>query len=134
MAYYETVFIARQDLTTSQVETLAEEFQTVLTEAGVTSIKKESWGLRTLAYLIKKNRKGHYIMFLFEAANEALFEFERKLRIHEDILRYLTIKRDVLDEAPSIMMQRVEKEEKRLKAFEQDYGDDFSNRTERKEF
>ena len=105
MRFYESVFIARQDITTAQVETMADEFAEIITSAGGSIKKREYWGLRTLAYRIKKNRKGHYIMFNMETGPEALSEYERILGLNEDVLRFLNIRIDEIPEGPSIMMQ-----------------------------
>ena len=105
MRLYESVFIARQDITTAQVETMADEFAEIITSAGGSIKKREYWGLRALAYRIKKNRKGHYIMFNMETGPEALREYERIMGLNENVLRFLNIRiEDVLD-GPSIMMQ-----------------------------
>ena len=105
MAYYECVFIARQDISATQVEGLTELFSKVITDNGGSIANTESWGLRTLAYRIKKNRKGHYVMFHIDAPAPAVHEMERQMRINEDLLRYLTIKVDAFEEGPSVMMQ-----------------------------
>ena len=105
MRFYESVFIARQDITTAQVETMADEFAEIITSAGGSIKKREYWGLRSLAYRIKKNRKGHYIMFNMETGPEALSEYERILGLNEDVLRFLNIRIDEVPEGPSIMMQ-----------------------------
>ena len=105
MRFYESVFIARQDITTAQVETMADEFAEIITSSGGSIKKREYWGLRTLAYRIKKNRKGHYIMFNMETGPEALSEYERLLSLNEDVLRFLNIRIDEIPEGPSIMMQ-----------------------------
>ena len=105
MRFYESVFIARQDITTAQVETMADEFAKIITSAGGSIKKREYWGLRALAYRIKKNRKGHYVMFNMETGPEALSEYERILGLNEDVLRFLNIRIDEVPEGPSIMMQ-----------------------------
>lgn len=105
MSYYEHVFIVRQDVSAQQVETLTETFSGVITELGGKIEKTENWGLKSLAYRIKKNRKGHYVLLNIDAPSEAITEMERQMRFHEDILRYLTIKLDELDPNPSIQMQ-----------------------------
>ena len=105
MRFYESVFIARQDITTAQVEAMADEFAEIITSAGGSIKKREYWGLRALAYRIKKNRKGHYIMFNMETGPEALSEYERILGLNEDVLRFLNIRIDEVPEGPSIMMQ-----------------------------
>jgi small subunit ribosomal protein S6 len=105
MRLYESVFIARQDITTVQVETMADEFSEIITSAGGSIKKREYWGLRALAYRIKKNRKGHYVMFNIESGSEALKEYERILGLNEDVLRFLNIRIEGVEETPSIMMQ-----------------------------
>jgi len=102
--YYESVFIARQDISAPQVETLAETFTKALEGHGGKVTKVENWGLRSLAYKIKKNRKGHYVLFNIDAPSEAVLEMERQMRINEDVLRYLTLRVDELEEGPSVMM------------------------------
>lgn len=105
MPLYESVFIARQDVSTPQVEALADEFASVIEQNGGKVTKREAWGLKGLAYKIKKNRKGHYMLFNLDAPSEAIAEMERQMRIHEDILRYLTVRVDELEEGPSIVMR-----------------------------
>ena len=105
MAFYENVFIARQDVSGAQVETLTEGFVTVITENGGQVTKREYWGLRNLAYRIKKNRKGHYVLLNIDAPPAAVKEMERTMRINEDIVRYLTIRVEALEEGPSAFMQ-----------------------------
>jgi small subunit ribosomal protein S6 len=106
MPFYENVFVARQDLTAQQVEAMADVLSEVISTSGGKVTKKEYWGLRTLAYRIKKNRKGHYMLLNVEAPAAAIAEAERTLRINEDVLRYLTIKVEALEEGPSAMMRR----------------------------
>ena len=105
MRFYESVFIARQDISTTQVESMADEFAGIITNAGGTVHKREYWGLRSLAYRIKKNRKGHYIMFNLETDGPTLKEYERIMGLNEDVLRFLNIRIEEVDEAPSIIMQ-----------------------------
>ena len=104
MPFYETVFIARQELTPAQVEALTEKFSQVLKDGGGKIHKTESWGLRTLAFRINKNRKGHYVLIESDAPAPAVHEMERTMRINEDILRYMTIAEDELSKGPSVMM------------------------------
>jgi len=94
MALYESVFIARQDITSAQVEGLTETFSTILKDNGGSLLKTEQWGLKTLAYKIKKNRKGHYVYFGVDAPAAAVAEMERNMSINEDVLRFLLIRRD----------------------------------------
>src|SRR5579875_2235113 len=105
MPFYENVFIARQDISTAQVEALTDTLANLVAENGGKVEKREYWGLRNLAYRIKKNRKGHYVLFNLEAPPAAVSELERNMRINEDILRYLTIRVDELEAGPSAMMQ-----------------------------
>jgi len=104
MSLYEHVFIARQDISTTQVEDLTSSFAAIISENGGTVAKTESWGLRTLAYRIKKNRKGHYVLFNLDAPAAAIRELERNQRLNEDVLRFMTIRVDELEEGPSAMM------------------------------
>ena len=105
MRLYESVFIARQDITSAQVEAIADEFAEIITSAGGSIRKREYWGLRSLAYRIKKNRKGHYVMFNMETGPEALREYERILGLNEDVLRFLNLNIEEVEDGPSIMMQ-----------------------------
>ncbi|MGC6517138.1 MAG: 30S ribosomal protein S6 [Candidatus Puniceispirillaceae bacterium] len=105
MRLYESVLIARQDISTAQVETLVEEFSAIIENGGGSIKKKEYWGLRSLAYRIKKNRKGHYVMLNLEANSETLNEYERIMGLNEDILRFMNIRIDEVSDEPSIMMQ-----------------------------
>ena len=105
MRLYESVFIARQDISTTQVESMADEFAGIITNAGGTIHKREYWGLRSLAYRIKKNRKGHYIMFNFETEGPTLKEYERIMGLNEDVLRFLNVRIEEVEEGPSIIMQ-----------------------------
>jgi small subunit ribosomal protein S6 len=105
MAFYENVFIARQDISSAAVDSLADRFAGIISENGGSVTKRESWGLRNLTYKIKKNRKGHYVLFNIDAPAAAVQEMERQMRINEDILRYLTVKVEELDPNPSAVMQ-----------------------------
>ena len=104
MALYESVIIGRQDLTPSQFETLIEKFISVIGSFKGEIKKREDWGLRNLAYKINKNRKGHYILLNIDASSEAIFEYERLMRLDEDIIRFLTIKINSINEKPSPLM------------------------------
>lgn len=105
MSYYENIFIARQDISAAQVEALADAFTEVITGAGGQIHRREYWGLKSLQYRIKKNRKAHYVLLNIEAASEAMQEMERQMRLNEDVLRHMTIRTDELPEGPSVMMQ-----------------------------
>ncbi|MCZ4280403.1 30S ribosomal protein S6 [Kiloniella laminariae] len=105
MAFYECVYIARQDISSSQVDALTEQFTTIITENGGSVAKTEYWGLRNLAYRVKKNRKGHYVLMNIDAPAAAILEMERIMQLNEDVLRTLTLRVDELEEGPSVIMQ-----------------------------
>ena len=110
MALYESVIIGRQDLTPSQFEAIIEKFSSVLQSHKGEIKKRENWGLRNLAYKINKNRKGHYFLLNIDALPEAILEYERLMRLDEDIIRFLTIKIDFIDEKPSpLLSNKVDK-------------------------
>ena len=104
MALYESVIIGRQDLTPGQFETLLEKFIAVIQSLKGEVKKRENWGIRNLAYNIKKNRKGHYMLLNIDGPPEAIKEYERLMRLDEDIIRFLTIKIKSIDEKPSPLM------------------------------
>ena len=112
MPYYENVFIARQDVSAVQVDGLIENFEKIITDAGGSIAKRENWGLRTMAYRIKKNRKGHYVLLNIDAPAPALHEMERQMRINEDILRYMTIRVDEHEVAPSAIMRSKDRDDR----------------------
>ena len=118
MAFYETVFVARQDLSSAQVEALAANFTDIITQGKGEIAKTELCGLRSLAYSIKKNRKGHYVLFNIEAPSDAIKEMERQMRLNEDILRFLTLKIEKLDPDPSPLMQSKQSRERRYEPYE----------------
>ena len=105
MPYYESVFIARQEISSQQVDAIADVFTDIIKEGGGKVTKRENWGLKSLAYRIKKNRKAHYTLFNIDAPMDAIQEMERQMRLNEDVLRYITIRVDELDEEPSIQAQ-----------------------------
>ena len=105
MRLYESVFIARQDVSTQLVESLTKDFSAIIENGGGKIHKHEYWGLRALAYRVKKNRKGHYVMLNIEADNDTLREYERIMGLNEDILRFMNISIDEVEEGPSVMMQ-----------------------------
>ena len=92
MANYESVLIARQDLGASQVSSIVEDLSNVITKEGGEVVRVDNWGLKNLAYRIKKNRKGHYVVLNIAAPASAIAEYERVMRVNEDIIRYMTIK------------------------------------------
>lgn len=120
MPFYETVFIARQDLSVAQVEELTKQFSEIITQAGGKITKTESWGLRNLAYRIKKNRKGHYVLIESDTAPEPVIEMERTMRINEDILRYMTIRLDELSKGPSAIIDKNRRDDDEDDKFEKE--------------
>lgn len=117
MPLYECVFIARNDVTQQQVETIAEQMAGVLTEGGGEVKKREYWGLRGLAYRIKKNRKGHYMLLGVSAPPAAMQEVERQLGLNEDVLRSLTIRVEAIEEAPSAILAKRSDDRDRERGF-----------------
>lgn len=105
MPLYEATFITRQDLSRQDVSKLSDSLATIVEQGGGKVVKNEYWGLRSLAYRIRKNRRGHYAMLAIDAPAPAIKEMERNMRINEDIIRGLTIRVDVHEEGPSAMMQ-----------------------------
>ena len=128
MALYESVIIGRQDLTPSQFETLIEKFISVIGSFKGEIKKKENWGLRNLAYKINKNRKGHYILLNIDASSEAIFEYERLMRLDEDIIRFLTIRINSIDNSPSPLMTNKPDRHKNEPTFE-DSNSNFESET-----
>ncbi|TDL83606.1 30S ribosomal protein S6 [Palleronia sediminis] len=106
MPLYEHVFISRQDLSNAQAEGLVEHFGTVLTDNGGSLVDSEYWGVKTLAYRINKNRKGHFAFLRSDAPAAAVQEMERLMRLHEDVMRVLTVKVDAHEDGPSAQMQK----------------------------
>jgi small subunit ribosomal protein S6 len=123
LALYENVFIARQDVPATQVEALTNQFAELIASQGGTVSKKEYWGLRSLTYRIKKNRKGHYTLLNIDAPPAAVKELERTMSINEDILRYLTVRVDELEEGPSAVMQRASEKADRPSGDRGGWGD-----------
>jgi len=113
MPLYEHIFMARQDVTSQQVETMVEQFKGVIEANGGTIAKTEMWGVKSLAYRIKKNRKAHFTLFNIDAPPAAVAEMERQMRINEDILRLITIKVDKHEEEPSVMMQKRDRDDRK---------------------
>ena len=113
MPLYETVLIARNDVTQQQVEAVADQIGTELETDGGAVKKREYWGLRGLAYRIKKNRKGHYMLLGLDAKPAFVTEMERKLGLNEDILRFMTIRVAEVEEAPSAILSRKSDERER---------------------
>lgn len=112
MTKYESVLIARQDLGTSQVSSLVSDLSTVIANQGGEVVRVDNWGLKNLAYRIKKNRKGHYVVLNISAPGTAIAEYERLMRVNEDIIRYMTVKVDEFSkEASSVDSNDVAVEE-----------------------
>jgi small subunit ribosomal protein S6 len=113
MALYEHVYLARQDVSAQQVEELTTALTQVLADNGGKVTKNEYWGLKSLSFRIKKNRKAHYSLLNLDAPPAAVAEMERQMRINEDILRFMTIRVDELEEGPSAMMQKRDRDDDR---------------------
>lgn len=127
MALYESVFIARQDIAANQVDALIERFEGIINANGGKVTKKENWGLRSLAYRMHKNRKGHYVLFNIDAPAKALIEMERQMRFDEDVIRYLSVRVEELEDAPSAMISYKGKDAKgRGKKFDDKFDEDES--------
>lgn len=116
MAYYETVFMSRQDLSEAQVKELTDRFSKIIKDQGGKVTKVEQWGLRTLAYKINKARKANYTLIESDAPGAAIIELERVMRIEEDVMRSLTIRLDELTKGPSVIMDKTRDRDS-------DYGD-----------
>ena len=113
MALYEHVFLARQDLAQAQVDALAEAATKIITDNQGKVVKTETWGLRSLAYRIAKNRKAHYVMLEIDAPGTVVAELERQTQINEDVIRYMTVKVDEHENGPTVMMRKGERDRER---------------------
>lgn len=113
MALYEHVFLARQDVSGQQVDALIEQFKGVIEQNGGKVSKIENWGLKSLAYRISKNRKAHYALMNIDAPSAAVVEMERQMRISEDVLRFLTVRVEELEEGQSVMLQKRDRDDRR---------------------
>jgi small subunit ribosomal protein S6 len=113
MAFYEHVFIARPEISPQQVDALVEDITKTIKELGGHPGKTEYWGLRNLTYRIRKNRKGHYALINMDIPTSAIAELERRLKINEDVMRFKTIRVEELDEEPSPILARRDREERR---------------------
>ncbi len=113
MPYYETVFMARQDLSEAQVKDITEKYSKVLTDQGAKILKTENWGLRNLAYRISKSRKAHYVLLEVEGPGEAVIELERLLGLDEDIMRSLTTRLEEATDGPSPIMDKPSRDDDR---------------------
>ena len=110
MPLYEHVFMARQDVSSQQVDALVEQFKGVIEQNGGKIAKEEYWGVKSLSYRIKKNRKAHMTLFNIDAPPAAINEIERQERLNEDVLRYLTIRVESHEEGPSAMMRKADRD------------------------
>ena len=133
MALYEHVFLARQDVSAQQVDALVEQYKGVIEANGGKVGRIENWGLKSLTYRIKKNRKAHYALMDIDAPAAAIHEMERQMRINEDVLRYMTIAVEAHEEGPSAMMQKRDRDDRGPR---RDFGDrpprrDFGDRPDR---
>lgn len=129
MALYENVFLARQDISSQQMEALVTQFKDVVEGNGGKVAKTEYWGIKSLAYRIAKNKKAHYALIQVEAPHAAVAEMERQMRLNEDVMRFMTVCIEALEEGPSVMMQKRERDERRRRE-EGDYGLDGQEETE----
>jgi len=112
MALYEHIFLARQDLSGAQVDELVQTYKGLIEENGGSVGRIENWGLKTLTYRMKKNRKAHYALMDIDAPAAAVQEMERQMRINEDVLRYMTVSVDAFEEGPSAMMQKRDRDDR----------------------
>src|SRR5579859_3121896 len=113
MPLYEHVFLARQDASTQQVEELTAQMTGIVEQAGGKVSKTENWGVRSLTYRMNKNRKAHFVLLNIDAPSAAVAEIERQERINEDVIRYLTVRVEELEEGPSAMMRKAERDRDR---------------------
>jgi ribosomal protein S6 len=136
MPLYEHVLIARQDLSSTQAEGLIEHFSTVIADNGGKVVENEYWGVKTMAYKINKNRKGHYAFLKTDAPAAAVLEMERLARLHDDVMRVLTIKVDKHEEGPSVQMQKRDERSERgdRPSFGGERGGDRGDRGDRPSF
>jgi len=131
MPLYEHVYLARQDVSTQQVEELTAQFKGVIEQMGGTVPKLEYWGVKSLTFRIRKNRKAHFTLMNVDAPPAALAEIERQERINEDVLRYLTVRVEELEEGPSAMMRKVDRDRERDERRGDRFGGDRFDRGDR---
>lgn len=133
MPLYEHVFLARQDLSQAQVDALAESATKIVEENQGKVVKTETWGLRSLAYKIQKNRKAHFVMLDLDASGPAVAELERQTRMNEDVIRYMTVRVDEHEKGPSVMMRKNERSDRGDRPERGGFGDrpDRGDRPER---
>lgn len=130
MPLYEHVFLARQDLGAPQVEELTNQYKGVIEQMGGSVTKAEYWGVKSLSYRLRKNRKAHFTLLNVDAPAAALTEVERQQRLSEDVLRYLTVRVDEHEAGPSAMMRKSDRDERRGERGDRfgDRGDRFGDR------
>ena len=133
MPLYEHIFMARQDVTPQQVEAMVDQYKGVIEQNGGSVDKTEMWGVKSLTYRIKKNRKAHFTMFNLNAPAPAVAEMERQMRINEDILRFMTIKVEELETEPSVMMQKRDRDERKDRERRERDGGSFESASEGEE-
>ena len=124
MALYEHVFLARQDVSGQRVDELVEQYKGVIETGGGKVGKTEYWGLKSLAFRVKKNRKAHYTLMNLDAPHAAVAEMERQMSINEDVLRFLTVRVEALEDEPSMQMQKKERDERRRRERDRRRDDD----------
>ncbi|MGH1402731.1 MAG: 30S ribosomal protein S6 [Alphaproteobacteria bacterium] len=129
MPFYETVYIARQDLTETQVKDITEGFAKIITDANGKVHKTEFWGLKNFAYRINKARKGHYILLELDVDADTLHEMERQMRLHEDVVRFQTLRIEELSEGPSVMMDKGGRDDDKKK-FDRKFDKKFDKKKE----
>ncbi len=124
MALYEHVFLARQDLAQAQVDSLAEEATKIIETNDGKVTRTETWGLKSLAYPIAKNRKAHFVMLHVDGPGSVVEELERQTRVNEDVIRYMTIRVDAHEDGPSVMMRKSERDKRRRRDNDDKNDDD----------
>lgn len=131
MALYEHVYLARQDVSAQQVEALTEQFKSVIEANGGKVEKVEYWGVKSLAYRINKNRKAHFSLLNIDAPAAAIAEMERQMRINENILRFITLRQEALEEGPSAMMRKRDDDDRGERGERRGGGGRFGDRPDR---
>jgi len=133
MPLYESIFIARQDVPTTQVEALTKEFSDIIVKDGGKVVKTEPWGLRNLAYRINKNKKGHYVLLNIDAPSAAIDEMERNMKLHEDVLRFMSVRVEEHETEPSAILRKEERSDRPFgeRGDRPDRGGDRSDRPRR---
>jgi small subunit ribosomal protein S6 len=133
MPLYEHVYLARQDASAQQVEALTAQYKGVIEQMGGKITKTEYWGVKSLSYRIRKNRKAHMTLLNVDAPATALAEIERQERLNEDVLRYLTVRVDAHEEGPSAMMRKADRDRERDRDRDERRGFDRGDRGDRGE-